>query len=229
MLGITEELESLRRENARLRKLLKLTDAEAAPAEGTQVAWFERSPGPVIRQLVAGGEGRASTPPSSGPPGRVRGPVGERAIREVRVDARGRRRLAQGREAGGSALPAADRGGADRAPHRRPSTSACIRCCRATRRAGSPPTSTGRRPCSMRCLPEGGPRHRGPRSTGGLTFRGRGPCVDLLHRAGAGRAARQLGTGLVREAIAIRGRMDLRCYDRLFPSQDLLPSAASAT
>ena len=35
-------------------------------------------------------------------------------------------------------------------------------------------------------------------------------------------AARQLGTGLVREAIAIRGRMDLRCYDRLFPSQDLL-------
>ena len=34
--------------------------------------------------------------------------------------------------------------------------------------------------------------------------------------------ARQLGTGLVREAIAIRGRMDLRCYDRLFPSQDVL-------
>lgn len=34
--------------------------------------------------------------------------------------------------------------------------------------------------------------------------------------------ARQIGTGLVREAIAIRGRMDLRCYDRLFPSQDLL-------
>ncbi|MFT4189381.1 MAG: DEAD/DEAH box helicase family protein [Aeromicrobium sp.] len=32
--------------------------------------------------------------------------------------------------------------------------------------------------------------------------------------------ARQLGTALVREAIAIRGRMDLRCYDRLFPSQD---------
>ena len=34
--------------------------------------------------------------------------------------------------------------------------------------------------------------------------------------------ARQVGTGLVREAIAMRGRMDLRCYDRLFPSQDLL-------
>ena len=35
-------------------------------------------------------------------------------------------------------------------------------------------------------------------------------------------AARQVGTGLVREAIAIRGRMDLLSYDRLFPSQDLL-------
>jgi hypothetical protein len=35
--------------------------------------------------------------------------------------------------------------------------------------------------------------------------------------------ARQLGTALVREAIALRGRMDLRCYDRLFPSQDVLP------
>lgn len=27
----------------------------------------------------------------------------------------------------------------------------------------------------------------------------------------------------VREAIAIRGRIDLRCHDRLFPSQDVLP------
>jgi hypothetical protein len=41
------ELESLRTENARLRKLLKLTDAEAVPARGTQTAWFDQSPGPV--------------------------------------------------------------------------------------------------------------------------------------------------------------------------------------
>jgi len=41
------ELESLRQENARLRKLLKLTDAEAAPAHGTQAAWFDKAPGPV--------------------------------------------------------------------------------------------------------------------------------------------------------------------------------------
>jgi superfamily II DNA or RNA helicase len=35
--------------------------------------------------------------------------------------------------------------------------------------------------------------------------------------------ARQLGTGLLREAIAVRGRMNLASYDRLFPSQDVLP------
>jgi superfamily II DNA or RNA helicase len=34
--------------------------------------------------------------------------------------------------------------------------------------------------------------------------------------------ARQVGTGLLREAIAQRGRMDLSSYDRLFPSQDVL-------
>ena len=36
--------------------------------------------------------------------------------------------------------------------------------------------------------------------------------------------ARQVGTGLLRDAIALRGRMDLSSYDRLFPSQDVLPT-----
>jgi superfamily II DNA or RNA helicase len=36
--------------------------------------------------------------------------------------------------------------------------------------------------------------------------------------------ARRLGTGLLREAMAVRGRMDLASYDRLFPSQDVLPA-----
>jgi hypothetical protein len=35
-------------------------------------------------------------------------------------------------------------------------------------------------------------------------------------------SARQVGCGLLREAIALRGRMDLVSYDRLFPSQDVL-------
>jgi superfamily II DNA or RNA helicase len=34
--------------------------------------------------------------------------------------------------------------------------------------------------------------------------------------------ARQVGTGLLREAIAQRGQMDLSSYDRLFPAQDVL-------
>lgn len=36
--------------------------------------------------------------------------------------------------------------------------------------------------------------------------------------------ARTLGSGLVREAIALRGTMNLATYDRLFPSQDVLPA-----
>lgn len=36
--------------------------------------------------------------------------------------------------------------------------------------------------------------------------------------------ARKLGTGLLREAMTLRGRMDLTSYDRLFPAQDVLPS-----
>src|SRR4051794_35435090 len=35
--------------------------------------------------------------------------------------------------------------------------------------------------------------------------------------------ARRLGSGLLREAMALRGRMSLNSYDRLFPSQDVLP------
>jgi superfamily II DNA or RNA helicase len=34
--------------------------------------------------------------------------------------------------------------------------------------------------------------------------------------------ARQVGSGLLREALALRGRMSLTSYDRLFPSQDML-------
>lgn len=36
--------------------------------------------------------------------------------------------------------------------------------------------------------------------------------------------ARRLGAGLLREAMTLRGRMKLTSYDRLFPSQDLLPA-----
>ncbi|MDT5034772.1 MAG: hypothetical protein QOC94_4943, partial [Actinoplanes sp.] len=35
--------------------------------------------------------------------------------------------------------------------------------------------------------------------------------------------ARAVGTALVHEAMVLRGSMDLRSYDRLFPNQDVLP------
>jgi hypothetical protein len=37
--------------------------------------------------------------------------------------------------------------------------------------------------------------------------------------------ARRPGTGLLREAMSLRGRMSLTSYDRLFPSQDALPAS----
>lgn len=39
--------------------------------------------------------------------------------------------------------------------------------------------------------------------------------------------ARRIGAGLLREAMALRGEIDLASYDRLFPSQDFLPSSGS--
>ena len=39
--------------------------------------------------------------------------------------------------------------------------------------------------------------------------------------------ARRVGVGLLREAMAIRGELDLASYDRLFPAQDFLPASGS--
>lgn len=44
---LERELAGLRQENARLKRLLKLTDGETAPAKGSQTAWFDQAPGPV--------------------------------------------------------------------------------------------------------------------------------------------------------------------------------------
>jgi hypothetical protein len=53
---------------------------------------------------------------------------------------------------------------------------------------------------------------------------GRGAHVWILFSgAVAAVTARALGTGLVHEAMLLRGSMDLRSYDRLFPNQDVLP------
>jgi superfamily II DNA or RNA helicase len=43
----------------------------------------------------------------------------------------------------------------------------------------------------------------------------------------AATTARRVGAGLIREAIAIRGELDLASYDRFFPAQDFLPAQGS--
>jgi hypothetical protein len=43
----------------------------------------------------------------------------------------------------------------------------------------------------------------------------------------AATTARRVGAGLLREAIAIRGELDLDSYDRFFPAQDYLPTSGS--
>lgn len=51
---------------------------------------------------------------------------------------------------------------------------------------------------------------------------GRGAHVWIFFsRALPASVARQLGTGLIHEAMALRGSMNLASYDRLFPSQDI--------
>ncbi len=53
---------------------------------------------------------------------------------------------------------------------------------------------------------------------------GRGAHVWVLFtEAVAAAVARCVGTALVHEATVLRGTMDLRSYDRLFPNQDVLP------
>jgi hypothetical protein len=60
--------------------------------------------------------------------------------------------------------------------------------------------------------------------TGGIPVWGGGARVGVLHLAGPGRDGTAAGAGLLREAMTLRGRMNLASYDRLFPSQDLLPA-----
>ena len=53
---------------------------------------------------------------------------------------------------------------------------------------------------------------------------GRGAHVWILFSGAVqAAAARTIGTWLVHEAMVLRGSMDLRSYDRLFPNQDVLP------
>lgn len=222
MPDVNDELESLRRENARLRRLLKLTDAEAAPALGSQAAWFDKSPGPVDA--------------SSSPQAKVQFFA---ALFDARNDVYAIR-WENARSGKAGWMPAVEGGwrkGSNPAHNRYlPLTPEVLRAhLTGDIHIGLYPMLPGDQTCWL-----------------AADFDGPAAMLDALAYLKAGRAvgapgavevsrsgvgahvwifftdpvravtARQIGTGLVREAIAIRGHMDLRCYDRLFPSQDLL-------
>ena len=96
----------------------------------------------------------------------------------------------------------------------------------ATSATGSPRTSTGRRRCSTRWPISRRPGRSGCPAALEVSRSGIGAHVWVFFAGPVPAAtARTLGSGLLREAIALRGRMDLAGYDRLFPSQDVLPAS----
>lgn len=97
---LEREIEELRRENARLKRLLKLTDREAAPAQGSQAAWFDRDPGPVNAQSSPAAKVAFYAALFGARTDVVCNPLGECSVRQVGVGSCGRRGLAEGREAG---------------------------------------------------------------------------------------------------------------------------------
>ncbi|HET6915131.1 MAG TPA: DEAD/DEAH box helicase family protein [Acidimicrobiales bacterium] len=222
MRDISDELESLRHENARLRRLLRLTDAEAAPAHGTQTAWFDRAPGPVDARSSSQAKVEFYA-----------------ALFRARSDVYAVRweNARSGRSGWMPAVEGGWRKSRQSDPRYLPLTAEVL----AAHLTGDihiglypmlPGDQTGWLAADFdgpAAMLDALAYLKAARAVGA-------PAALEVSRSGVGAhvwifftdpvlaaTARQLGTALVREAIAIRGRMDLRCYDRLFPSQDVLP------
>ena len=215
-----DEIENLRRENARLRKLLRLTESEAAPARGTQTALFDKAPGTVdahsssrakiafFSELFASRRdvyARFWHNPRTGKSGWT--PVVEGGWRKgttgtylpltpevIESHLLGEIHIGLYPMLSGDQTNwlAADFDG----PAAMLDALAYLK---AARSVGAP--------AALEVSKSGLGAHVW------IFFTGPVPAAT----------ARQLGMALLREAIAIRGRMDLRSYDRLFPAQDVLP------
>lgn len=219
---LNDELESLRRENARLRRLLRLTDVEAAPAHGTQAAWFDRSPGSVDAR--------------SQPQQKVQFYA---ALFGARTDVYAVR-WENARSGKSGWMPAVEGGwrkGSKPADQRYLPLTPEVLAAHLTGdvHIGLYPMLPGDRTCWLAADFDGPAAMLDALAYLKAARAAGAPAAVEVSRSGVGAhvwifftdpvpaaTARQVGTGLVREAIAIRGRMDLRCYDRLFPSQDLL-------
>src|ERR1039457_2714773 len=104
-------------------------------------------------------------------------------------------------------------------------TSGCIRCWMATGAGGWQPISTGPRRCWTRWRYLKAARAMAVPAALEVSRSGVGAHAWVFFTAPVpAETARRLGTGLLREAMALRGQMDLASYDRLFPSQDVLPA-----
>jgi len=225
--GDTDQLEreiaALRKENARLKRLLKLTDSEAAPAKSSQAAWFDQAPGPVD----------AGSPPAT----KV---AFYAALFGARTDVYAVRweNARYGKSGWVPAVKGGWRKGAKPSEQRYlPLTSEVLtRHLTGTHHIGLYPMLSRDQTCWLAADFDGQAAMldalaylKAARAIGA-------PAALEISRSGVGAhvwifftepvpsvTARQLGTRLVREAIAARGRMDLACYDRLFPSQDVIP------
>jgi superfamily II DNA or RNA helicase len=222
MSDISDELEGLRRENERLRKLLKLTDAEAAPAHGTQAAWFDKAPGSVD----------ASSPPQTKVEFYLALFGARRDVYAVRWE--------NARSGKSGWMPAVEGGwrkGGRSSDHRYLPLTPDVLAAHLTGdiHIGLYPMLPGDQTCWLAADFDGPAAMLDALAYLKAARAAGAPAALEVSRSGVGAhvwifftdpvsaaTARLVGTGLVREAIAIRGRMDLRSYDRLFPSQDLL-------
>ena len=222
--AVEAELVRLRSENARLLRLLKLTPQQAAPLGPAQAAYFEAPPG-----LVYDG---------SPPEAKV---AFYAALFAARTDVYAIR-FDNSRTGKGGWVPAVRGGWRKGTRHEDrdylPLTPAVLAAhLKGEVHIGLYPLLDGDR-CWWLAADFDGPEAMFDALMYVKAGRAlRVPVALEVSRSGAGahawvfftspvpaELARRLGTGLLREAMALRGRMTLASYDRLFPSQDLLPA-----
>jgi len=225
--AVEAELARLRTENARLLRLLKLTSQQAAPPGPAQAAYFEAPPG-----LVDDG---------SPPEAKV---AFYAALFAARTDVYATR-FDNPRTGKGGWVPAVRGGWRKGIRHEDrdylPLTTAVLAAhLKGEVHIGLYPLLDGDKCCWLAA------DFDGPEAMfDALMYVKAGRALQVpvaleVSRSGVGahtcvfftspvpaELARRLGTGLLREAMAIRGRMNLASYDRLFPSQDLLPAGGA--
>jgi superfamily II DNA or RNA helicase len=218
---LAAQVARLRAENARLRRLLELTPEQARPPAGAQTGLFLDRPGPV-------------TAASAGPD-KVRF---FRALFVARADVFATRweNARTGRSGWVPAVVGGWRKGETR-PHLRLTDSVVEAHLTGETHIGLYPMLAGDT-CQWLAADFDGPSAMLDALSYLKAARAVGvPAALEVSRSGVGAhvwvfftgavaasTARTLGSGLIREAIALRGRMDLAGYDRLFPSQDVLPA-----